>query len=68
MFYVAGLDGHIQREVKLNAWKRTLVRFLLLTKFLGCDKLFLVENVKVFAHLLSGGDNDFGDSAPYWKF
>ena len=32
MFYVAGLDGHIQREVKLNAWKRTSVRFFLFDK------------------------------------
>ena len=29
-----------------------------LTKLLVCVRLYLVENVKVFAHLLSGGDND----------
>ena len=32
MFYVAGLDGHIQRGVILNARKRTSVRFFLFDK------------------------------------
>lgn len=31
--------------------------FFLLTFFENCGKLYLVENVKVFFHLLSGGDN-----------
>lgn len=31
--------------------------FFFLTKLLVCVRLYLVENVKVFAHLLSGGDN-----------
>lgn len=35
------------------------LRFVfLLTKLLVYVKLYSVENVKVFAHLLSGGDND----------
>ena len=32
--------------------------FFLLTKLLVYVKLYLVENVKVLVHLLSGGDNN----------
>ena len=42
--------------------------FFLLTFFEVCGRLYLVENVKVFAHLSSGVDNNFGDSEPHWKF
>lgn len=42
--------------------------FFLLTRLEICDRLYSVENVKVFVHLLSGGDNDFGDPEPYWEF
>ena len=40
-----------------NTWKRASVRFFFLTKILVCVKLYLVENVKAFSRLLSGGDN-----------